>query len=326
MKILQVVIALVLAAGLLYLARINSEGRPEFVTHTENGFTFEMTTVPKVYENEEATIRVKITGDITPELRLFFRPSRYGQDENTPLRKYQTIPLQLEDSTAGIYSAQVTAGSIGKKLYYYFEIRDNVGGHRASFTQKNGKPFVLKYIGHVPLYVLVGHISLMALTVFFLVIGFVKAIPLLAGKGNAHAMVKFFLLSALSAFVGGYLIGFAMNHYAFGTIWEGVPFGTDATDNKTQLLFVYLLFITIAGFGSLTNGKLGRDVFSQKTLGWLGVGAFILMLVIYLIPHSIQFSPALTYAVCYSFIGFFVLLYLVGWFRTRTPKVKSVEE
>jgi len=103
-----------------------------------------------------------------------------------------------------------------------------------------------------------------------------------------------------------------MNYYAFDTVWEGVPFGTDATDNKTQLIFVYLIFMNLITLGSLTKGKLGGDKFSPTVLGLYGIGAFFVMLAIYLIPHSIQFSPGLTKLVCYSFIGLMALLYIYG--------------
>jgi len=316
-KAIRIIAAVILATLLLYIARINSEGRPKFVSHTENDFTFEMTTVPKAIEASDVKIPIKITGNIEPNLRLFFRPSKYDHDETTELRHYRKMPLFVEDSAAGLYYASISTGAKGKKLYYYFEIRDNTGGYRAGFMQANGKPFVLKCIGHVPTLVLVGHVAMMTLTVFFLVLGFFHTVPLVKGSYNVRPMAVCFFLAALFAFLGGYPLGFAMNHYAFGTIWEGVPFGTDATDNKTQLLFAYLLFMTLASVGSLSNNKLGRNIYSPRTLGYFGVGAFGLMLAIYLIPHSIQFTPELTYTVCYSFIGLMVLLYAFGWIRTR---------
>jgi hypothetical protein len=130
-------------------------------------------------------------------------------------------------------------------------------------------------------------------------------------------MARYFAIAATTVFLGGYLFGFAMNYFAFGTIWEGVPFGTDATDNKTQILLLYLLFLTLASLGSLTGGKRGRDLYSPRTRGWFGVGAFLLMLLVYFVPHSTQFSPGLTYVVGYSFAALMVLLYLLGYYRTR---------
>ena len=109
-----------------------------------------------------------------------------------------------------------------------------------------------------------------------------------------------------------------MNYYAFNGSWEGVPFGTDATDNKTQLLFVYLLFATLATFGSFSKGRFGRDLFAPRTLGWIGLSTTAVMLFIYLIPHSIQFSPRFTYAFCYTWIAVVVALYLLGRLKSRT--------
>jgi len=316
MTYVKVIAAIVFSLLLLYIAKITSEGRPKFISHTENGFTFEMTTVPSTLEASQAKIPIKITGNMEPNLHLFFRSSKYGQDETTALRRYSTAPLFVEDSAAGLYYAMVSTGARGRNLHYYFEIRDDIGGYRAGFLQPDGKPFKLMFIGHVSTFVLVGHIFPLTATVFFVVMGSLCAIPLVRGKQNVRPMSIYFFLATLAAFLGTYPFGFAMNHYAYGTIWEGVPFGTDATDNKTQLLFVFLLFVTLASIGSFARGKNGRNIYPPKALGWFGLLAFAIMLVIYLIPHSIQFSPELTKAVCYSFIGLVGLLYIIGWLQT----------
>ncbi len=323
MKVLRVVAAAVLAALLIYIAKLNSEGRPQFISHTENGITFEMTTVPTAPEDSLVKIPIRITGNIEPNLRLSFRLAKYGQDETTELRRYQNVPLSVADSAAGLYYGEVSTGAKGREQYYYFEIRDNTGGYRAGLRRADGGPFVVKFIGHVPWLVLVGHVGMMILTVFFLVLGFLHSMPLIRGSQNRQPMALYFFLATLCAFLGGYPLGSAMNHYAFAAAWEGVPFGTDATDNKTQLLFAYLLFVTLAGIGSLSKGRLGHDIYPPKALGWLGVGAFVLMLAIYLIPHSIQFTPGLTYAVCYSFLGLVVAAYVVGRARVRLLRSRT---
>jgi len=311
MKVLRVIIALVITVGLLHIARTNSRGRPEFVSHTDGKYTFEMTTVPKGLENSLARIPLKITGEMEPGVRPYFRQSKFGQDETTPLHKYGSVPLLVKDSAAGEYYTEVSTLGRGGRFYYYFEIRDNTGGLRATFTDKDGRPFVFKFIGQVPVWVLIPHIFMMFATVFCVVMAFLFSIKLIAGGDDARPVALFIALATLVAFLGGYPFGFAMNHYAFNTIWEGVPFGTDATDNKTQLLFVYLLFLTLVSLGSLRK-KPARDLYSPRALGWFGVGGFVLMLAIYLIPHSIQFSVALTKTVCWSFIGLVALLYVIS--------------
>jgi hypothetical protein len=309
MKIARIIIAIVLTIVLAFISSMNSRGRPEYVEHSEYGFTFQMTTVPKAFENEQARISLHITGPTEPGLRMIFRQS---EDAQMDVRRYGSMPLSLEDSASGRYYVDVATGKRGGKLYYYFEIRDMVGGVRASFQPDKNRPFTLKYIGHVPVSVLIGHIGLMFATVFFMALGFLHALGLVRGGGNPRPMAAMYFWAAVCTFLGGYPLGFAMNHYAFGTIWEGVPFGTDATDNKTQLLFVALLFMVLSSLGSLTKGRFGRDLFSPKSLGYFGIGVFALKLGIYLIPHSIQFSRGLTHGVCYSFIDLIALIFVAG--------------
>jgi len=295
------------------------------VSHTENGFTFEMTTVPKVIEGETDSITVRIIGPTETGIRFQIRRSKPGQNSETLLEQYATVRLNVSDSATGQYYTPVTGGEKGTKQYYYFEVRDNIGQLLASFTSEDGAPFVLKNFGYVPGPVIALHVLFMFVTVFCVAMGAVYAFGVLRENDDIRSMTYFLLLATVSAFIGGYPFGWAMNHYAFGVVWEGVPFGTDATDNKTQLLFVYLIFATLAGLGSLTRGRFGRDVFSVRTLGGIGVSVFAFMLFIYLIPHSIQFSPELTYGVCYSFIGIVALVYLAALRFSASPKGEALD-
>ena len=322
MKIIRYILSIVITIGLLYLARTNSRGNPEFVTHTDNGYTFEYTDITKAFEKEAIKLSLKITGPIDENLRPVLRSLKQSQDINTDPKKYAAIPMNPNDSAENIYYAQLTAGEKGSRQLYYFEIRDYVGGRPAVFYNPSGNPFVLKSIGHVPGLVLFLHIFCMFASVFFITLGAIKGIELLQDKNKKRPLVITFALAALFAFLGGYPFGFMMNHYAFGTIWEGVPFGTDATDNKTQTLFVYLLFIVFAGLGTLTRGKFGKDIFSAKTLGGLGIFGFFLMIAINLIPHSIQFEPNLTKVVCWGWIALIAIIYLVGLFTSIRKKKK----
>lgn len=323
MKILRVVIALILTAVLLYVVRTTSRGRPEFITHTDNGYTFEMTTVPKAPEHAMATFQLKITGDLGAGVKPVIRQSKFRQDETTALHKYGSLPLLVEDSAAGLYYTNVSTLARGERLYYYFEIRDGSGGLRATFTPEEGKPFALMFIGEAPPYVLGPHIFLMFATVFCVVMAFLHSFKLLSGGAEAHSPALYIFLSVITSFFGGYLWGMAMNYYAIGVIWEGVPFGADATANKTQLLVLYLVMVWLVSLGSLTKGK-RRDLYSPKTLGWFSVIAFVLLLTVYSIPHSIQFSAAWTNSVCYGFIGVIALIYLVG--LIKTPRKEPQKE
>jgi len=320
MKILRVIISVLLTLVLFYFSSINSEGRSEYIAYSENDYIFEFNTVPKEYEYDTATFPVTIKGNLD-ENRILLRFTDPGSGVTTPLEQYKSVPLTLDQPDSSIFQGRLAAGRKLQRMYYYFEVIDSTGRQIVLFKNDNGQPFSLRAIGHVPVPVLVIHIFLMFVTVFGIIMATFHSLNLVAGAGDPRPAGVLFLIACLSAFLGGYPFGWAMNHYAFGTFWEGVPFGTDATDNKTQILFLYLVFVTLASIGSITNRRFGRDIYSPRALGWFGLGAFILMVIIYFIPHSIQFEPGLTYAVGFSWITVVVLLYLVGVFKSRQEKI-----
>ncbi len=313
MKISRIAIAFILTLVMLYVARTNSRGRPEHYSHRENGYVFDYWSVPKALEFTEASIPLTIKGNFDENIQPVFRRSTGGTDIGH-LDKYESYPMVACDSADDCFRTGVTAGEKNGRFYYYFEVTDTSGTVLASFTQPDGSPFMFRFIGAVPAAITIIHIALIFATVFFIALGTIHAFSLVGGGTDVKPLAKYSFLAALCAFLGGYPFGIPMNWYAFGGLWEGVPFGSDATDNKTQLLFVYLLFMTLATFGSL-RGRQAGDIFSPKASGWFGIGSFAVMLFIYLIPHSIQFSAGLTYAFCYSFIGIVALIYIVGRLR-----------
>jgi len=316
MKTLRVVLALFISGAMLYVARTNSRGQPEHLSRVDGAFRFEMTTVPKVIEHQADRVTLTVSGPVSGR-RVVFRTSQPGDLPADRMAEFSTVDMQPVDGTPGEYSVEVTAGDKNGRFHYYFEVVDSTGTALATFKAENGEPFSLRYIGEVPVPVLAGHIFFIFAAVFGVAMAAVHALRIIGGSTEVKPMAKFLFWATIFCFIGGYPLGIPMNHYAFGSLWEGVPFGTDATDNKTQLLFVYLLVATLSSLGSLSRGRIGRDLFSSRTLGWIGLGTFAVMLFIYLIPHSIQFTPRFTYAFCYTWIGIVAALYVFGLLFSR---------
>ena len=323
MKILKIAAALLLTLLLLYMTRQNARGRSEFVSVTDNGYTLELNTVPKVTEHESDTIIVTLKNPKGIEGQLWFLSSEIKHYTSHKSSPYIEIPMTIMDSLSGEYAVSVTAGDRGGRIYYYFELIDRDGKSLAVFKQPNNQPFMLKYIGEVPPVIIIFHIAFMFATVFCVSMAAVNALQVIGTGKNVHSMMVYTFWATVSTFMGMIPFGWPMNYYAFNVVWEAVPFGTDATDNKTQLIFVYLLFVTLAGVRSLFRGKRGRDLYSPRTLGFFGLISFVLMLLIYMIPHSIQFSVSITYTVCYAFIALVLILYMNGLFRKTPPDEKT---
>ena len=316
MKYLKFLGAFVLTVLMLYVARKNSIGAPEKFETTDGDYQFAIVTVPKGMENADTVITVNVVGPFLYGHRVLLFLT--GNPANGLRKNPPGIPMHIRENGSSEFSVRMPVGKRNDKIWYTIGVIDSAGSRIANFARPDGAPFVLRSIGHVPSAVLIGHILFIFATFFFVGLAALSSIPLLGGSTAVRPMSVWYWIAAICTFIGGYPFGFAMNWFAFGGIWEGVPFGTDATDNKTQLLFVYLLFMAFATLGSFTREKCGRDIFSPRILGMFGLIGFLFQLSIYLIPHSIQFSPALTYSVCYGFTALMLVIYLAGFVASRS--------
>jgi len=148
---------------------------------------------------------------------------------------------------------------------------------------------------------------------------------LLRSNDTIEQTARLIAIASVIALVACYPLSFALNSFKTGTFWEGFPFGTHIDNNKIQLLFVYLLFLSLSTVGSLTRGRFGRDLFSPRMVGLFTLLAPVLCLIAALIPHSYPADPGLVTLVSQSFIGLTALVFGLGiWISFRSkPKANS---
>jgi hypothetical protein len=126
---------------------------------------------------------------------------------------------------------------------------------------------VIRFKGNVPGLILWTHILTMFLAMMFSTragLEFFSSTPRLR-------TLTFLTVSFL--FLGGVILGPLVQKYAFDAYWTGWPFGTDLTDNKTALALLGWVAATVAIYKS------------KRPKAWVLAAAIILLLV-YLIPHS----------------------------------------
>jgi hypothetical protein len=134
-----------------------------------------------------------------------------------------------------------------------------------SFLINKGKSIVARFKGDVPGFFLIIHIVLM---VFGFIFAMRTGMEALRKEGNHHRLV---FITLVIVFIGGMILGPIVQKYAFGDFWTGFPFGIDLTDNKTLIAFIFWLFA----------------FFMQKRSRWWVVLAAVVMIIVYLIPHSV---------------------------------------
>ncbi len=164
------------------------------------------------------------------------------------------------DSLLGALPYQPPAGKLEYRISLSYE------GQKISLTGEN--PVIIRFKGHVPIWILIPHVIVMFLAMLFSARAGLEA---LRPQSNPR---KLALWTTGLLFVGGFILGPAVQKMAFGSFWTGFPLGYDLTDNKTLIAFVGWIVAVIAG----RKGKPAR--------AWV-LAAAILLLVVFLIPHSL---------------------------------------
>jgi hypothetical protein len=154
------------------------------------------------------------------------------------------------------------------KLQYQIKLLENESSADRDVVIPDENPVVIRFKGDVPALILVPHIILMFI-----------AMLLSTRTGleyfNREPKFKKFTFWTIGFLIaGGLIFGPLTQLYAFGSLWTGVPFGFDLTDNKTLIAFIGWAAAAIAILKSKNPGK------------WV-LGAAILFLIIYIIPHSL---------------------------------------
>jgi len=157
------------------------------------------------------------------------------------------------------------------KVMYQITLSDGVNSQ-----QITEDPVIIRFKGDVPAGVLIPHIILMFLAVLFSTRTGIEAI------GNGSKTYSLALLTTLFLIGGGLIFGPIVQKHAFGAYWTGWPFKGllnfgDLTDNKTAIAVLGWIIAVVA---------LRRNPSSR----FWAIAAAIVMLMVYLIPHSMMGS------------------------------------
>jgi len=161
---------------------------------------------------------------------------------------------------AGEIPGQPAAGKVE------YTVRVQWGGEDVLLNR--GRSIVARFKGETPTWLLIAHVIFMFLGILYAVR---TGLETLRKDGN-YARLALWTLAFV--FIGGLILGPIVQKYAFGSWWTGLPFGTDLTDNKTLIAFI----VWLVAF------------FLRKKSKWLVLVAAVLMMAVYLIPHSVMGS------------------------------------
>ncbi len=191
-------------------------------------------------------------------------------------RRYKTadpwtkLPLQrVQNGLQARLPHQPPAG----KLEYHLELLDS--GRRIYIP--GDENVVTRFKGAVPGKVLLLHIVFMVTAMLLSTRAGLEALFSRRDGAFHKRLVRYTFWATGFMFIGGLIFGPVVQKYAFGAWWTGFPLGTDLTDNKTLIAFVFWL---------------GTAFFAvrKKRIRWGVVLASLVTLVIFAIPHSMHGS------------------------------------
>lgn len=199
----------------------------------------------------DAPVRISIEDT---SIEGYYRYKRYPSFD-----EWQQVPMVRQDDQLIAYIPQQPAA--GKVMYQI-----TLTSHDQEYTLSED-PIVIRFRDDVPAWAMIPHILFMFAA---MLMGTRAGIAALAREQT----YKLTFWTLVTFVLGGLVFGPIIQKYAFGDFWTGWPFGTDLTDNKTAFA---LIFWIIAFFRVRKN---------PGHRSWVLV-ASIIMLLIYLIPHSL---------------------------------------
>lgn len=210
--------------------------------------------------DDDAKLIIKNAG---PQIEGLIKYKRLNTDD-----EWTSFAMNRDgDNLVGYLPNQPPAG----KLVYHMAL---TSGDQSVLL--NDEPTVIRFKGAVPAWALIPHVIIMFTAMMMSTRTGLEAI-FRGRKTYVYAWI-----SAVTLFVGGLILGPIVQKYAFGAFWTGWPFGHDLTDNKTLFAFI---------FWAIAVWRLYKNP-NNRT--W-PVIAMIVLLMVYLIPHS-MFGSELDYS------------------------------
>lgn len=244
--------AVIITLSAVVYQRITGPTNPKRISFIIEGESFNLR-IPRSLEIEEPVVKIKESPP-TGAYKLSLLWRRYLTNDS-----FEKVECSYSD---GYYQVELPPQPPAGKIEYSLIVESKENPVAPIITE----PVVLRFKGGVASSLLIPHIILMFLAMFFSNVAGLTT-PLKVNWGRFYAFV-----TLITLFIGGLVLGPLVQKAAFGDYWTGWPVGGDLTDTKT--LFAFLVWLFAFSFG---RKKWGR---------YLYIVAAVVMLLVYTIPHS----------------------------------------
>jgi len=272
----RIIISVVVALALLAAARWLSKGKPVDYAVKDAGMTLYHRTVAAQIGPGQPLLRVRVAPPLL--LGIVVRWIQPPSKEIGARRLFR-----VEDNR---YEGVLPDLGKGARIKYWITVT-NVEGTKIRIPKDPSKFGILAFKGPASKPVLVAHIACMFGAFFFMVMSLFGAVGILRAREGKRSAVRSARWVLISSFIGFVPFGMFLNHEAYGTLWEGYPFGRDITDSKTQVIFVLWLVTLLLVRGSFIGGGEEKDRLGPAAFAWAIIVSFLVSLALFIVPHSI---------------------------------------
>jgi hypothetical protein len=239
-------LAIVITLVLSIYQRMTGPTYPKKVTIEMNGESYQVKLPRSGVQQDEIVMLKGVPAHVdAPQIHYRQYPT---------LNDYTIVDFVYKDSA---WQAALPVQPVAGKLQYYITI--------AGKDYLKDEPVVIRFRNDVPAYILIPHILLMFGAMLFAIYTFLLVV-------TRKEYRQWLIITVGTLFVGGFVLGPLVQHAAFGPWWAGFPYGTDLTDNKTLISFLFFL-------AALATIK-------WKYNKWVVVLAVLMMITVFTIPHS----------------------------------------
>lgn len=218
-------------------------------------------------DNSQISYKLERSHESTGDYELRIKVQNREIAGNLMWKRHKTddswvnIPLaRKDDLLVGSLPAQPPARKLEYRVILIYREKE--------ISLSGEKPVVIRFKGHVPGALLISHVIFMLAAMLFSTRAGIEALD---AKGNPRKLALWTLGLLV---LGGIILGSIVQKLSFGQFWTGVPFGYDLTDNKTLIALIGWIVAVVAGRGG------------RKARCWV-FAASVLLLAVYLIPHSL---------------------------------------
>lgn len=211
--------------------------------------------------NKDCPVKIYTNDSLIKGALIWKRYNTQDNESSKPMRfenGYLVAELPVQEKMA-------------MKLQYYVQLSTLKPGTEnvdqlGYVPDKSG--VVIRFRGDVPFMIILLHI----IFIFAFELMSLKTGMEFFRKEPKYKKYTFWTLGL--AIIGGFLLGPAVQYYAFNEWWTGFPFGFDLTDNKMLIAFAAWVAALVA-------------IYKSKKPGYWVLGAAIITIGIFLIPHSV---------------------------------------